>query len=97
MPIERTVHRRLASGDVLLVRSDPVGLRRKSIRRHVTISAAEVDCSRQAIDFPWRQDFVLVFQQHVVDWRQTDTGAQHVVDARPLAEERVDQWRTLRH
>ena len=46
---------------------------------------------------PDRRPFVLALEQHVVDGREPDTGAEHVLDARSLAEQRVDDRRARRH
>jgi len=40
------------------------------------------------------QILVLVLEQHVIDWRQANARAQDIVDARPLSEQRVDEWST---
>ena len=40
---------------------------------------------------------VLILKQHVVDGRQTDTRAENVVNARSLAEQRIDEWSSARN
>jgi hypothetical protein len=95
--VQCTVDRLLPVCDVLLRRSMAVhrvlarrsAFRHVTVRCHVTVAAAEVDCLRLAADF-LLQDFMLELQQHVVDWREADAGSQHVVDTRPLAEQRID-------
>jgi len=67
------------------------------------LCAADMILLRHAVNFTrdrlrrhvlTHQLLVLVLEQHVVDRRQTDARAQDVVDARPLAEQRVDERRT---